>query len=370
MNTLRLSYFFLLLQVCNSFTTPAVKLARTSFACEPFFVATELKSEETPSEEIVATEDADQIVEEAVGDAIAEIASEEEDNSKKESKKRVIRERFTVFLGNLPFEMPRDEIYELCSAYGEIKNVNLPTNRETGRPRGFAFVDFETKEQAEAAIAEIDGANVLGRNLRASISDPNQKKEKVQDQGVAKIYVGNLPFETSREELLEFYKGFVNAIECYIPMNHDTGTGRGFAFVTIKEEDLDTAIEQTNGLEYQGRPLVVNLPLAPGQKKERRPTLSERVKLYVGNLAFTTDVEILSEVFGEFGEVLDCYLPEDPVRGGSRGFGFVTMSKDDAYEAVNELDGCELDGRFIRVNEAMPKGRSNNMDEDESEDNE
>mmetsp|Transcript_19805 Transcript_19805/g.41245 ORF Transcript_19805/g.41245 Transcript_19805/m.41245 type:complete len:103 (-) Transcript_19805:1108-1416(-) len=89
--------FLLVLQGSAAFTTPSVKLTRSSFVSKPFFVATELKSEDTPAEEATAV-DADQVVSEAVDEAIAEISDEEE-----EDKKRVLRERYTVFLGNLPF---------------------------------------------------------------------------------------------------------------------------------------------------------------------------------------------------------------------------------------------------------------------------
>ena len=52
----------------------------------------------------------------------------------------------------------------------------------------------------------------------------------------------------------------------------------------------------------------------------------------------------------------DCYMPEDAETGESRGFGFVTLDKEAAESAVKETDGCELDGRIIRVNDAQPKG--------------
>lgn len=85
-----------------------------------------------------------------------------------------------------------------------------------------------------------------------------------------------------------------------------------------------------------------------------------RQKLYVGNLSFYTTEETLTEVFEEFGEVFDCYIPEDPDRGSSRGFGFVTMSTEAGTEAVEALDGCELDGRIISVNEAQAKRKTSN----------
>lgn len=89
--------------------------------------------------------------------------------------------------------------------------------------------------------------------------------------------------------------------------------------------------------------------------------------MYIGNLSFYTVAETLAELFEEFGTVHDCYLPEDSSTGGSRGFGFVTMDKNDALNAVDELDGCELDGRIIRVNEAQPKRRRSDNDDFESE---
>jgi RNA recognition motif-containing protein len=83
-----------------------------------------------------------------------------------------------------------------------------------------------------------------------------------------------------------------------------------------------------------------------------------RQKLYVGNLSFYTTEETLTEVFEEFGEVFDCYIPEDPDRGSSRGFGFVTMENGAGAEAIDALDGCELDGRIIAVNEAQAKRKT------------
>ena len=79
----------------------------------------------------------------------------------------------------------------------------------------------------------------------------------------------------------------------------------------------------------------------------------------------------MAEVFEEFGEVYDCYIPEDPDRGSSRGFGFITMDADAASQAIDALDGCELDGRIIAVNEAQVKRRANDgykKNEDDSGD--
>lgn len=97
------------------------------------------------------------------------------------------------------------------------------------------------------------------------------------------------------------------------------------------------------------------------------PARTRRQKLYVGNLSFDTNEETLVEVFEEFGDVYDCYIPQDQERGGSRGFGFITMDADASNEAVDALDGCELDGRIIAVNPAKTKGAPRKFDDEEEE---
>ena len=80
------------------------------------------------------------------------------------------------------------------------------------------------------------------------------------------------------------------------------------------------------------------------------------IKLYVGNLSFSSDTESVRSLFEEYGAVLDCYMPLDRETGESRGFAFVTMEPDAAYRAADETDGYEWNGRVLRVNEAQPKG--------------
>ena len=261
------------------------------------------------------------------------------------------------------------EVSELCAQYGTVNLVTIPKNRDDGTVRGFAFVDMGSAEELQSVIDNVNGVLFRGRTLRANISEKITKgggkdKKKQEDENIGKLYIGNLPFETERSELLEFYNQFVEAVDVYIPMNADTGTGRGFAFLSVKSDDLESAIEQTNGMDFQGRPLIVSKPLPPGQRSVRSTPRGDTIKLYVGNLAFSTDPGILEEVFGEFGPVLDCYMPEDPERGGSRGFGFVTMSRSAGMEAIAELNGCELDGRFIRVNEALQKNAKPPVNDD------
>ena len=79
-------------------------------------------------------------------------------------------------------------------------------------------------------------------------------------------------------------------------------------------------------------------------------------KLYVGNLAFSTQESDLREMFAPYGTVESASLVTDPATGRSRGFGFVEMTNDDeAASAISGLNGKESGGRSLTVNEARPK---------------
>lgn len=77
------------------------------------------------------------------------------------------------------------------------------------------------------------------------------------------------------------------------------------------------------------------------------------MRLYIGNLSWGTSEEILRDTFSEFGELDDVKVVTDRETGRSRGFGFITFSdKNDALDAIEKMDGTELDGRPLKVNEA------------------
>ena len=81
-------------------------------------------------------------------------------------------------------------------------------------------------------------------------------------------------------------------------------------------------------------------------------------KLYVGGLSWNTDNDGLRQAFERFGDVEDVRIVTDRETGRSRGFGFVTFnSSQSAQDAISEMDGTELDGRNIKVNEAEDKPR-------------
>ena len=78
-------------------------------------------------------------------------------------------------------------------------------------------------------------------------------------------------------------------------------------------------------------------------------------KIYVGNLPWSISDDRLAEVFAAYGDVISARVVTDRDTGRSRGFGFVEMENADADEAIRGLDGNDIDGRPLKVNEAKPR---------------
>jgi RNA recognition motif-containing protein len=77
-----------------------------------------------------------------------------------------------IYIGNLSYDTTQERLQALFEAHGEVTSVNVITDRYTGRPRGFAFVEMATEEAASAAIAALNGQEVDGRALNVNEAKP------------------------------------------------------------------------------------------------------------------------------------------------------------------------------------------------------
>jgi len=81
-----------------------------------------------------------------------------------------------VYVGNLSFDATEDQLRQLFEDFGEVKSVNIITDRDSGRPRGFAFVEMSSQDEATAAISGLNGREMLGRTL--NVNEARQREQR------------------------------------------------------------------------------------------------------------------------------------------------------------------------------------------------
>jgi len=80
----------------------------------------------------------------------------------------------SIYVGNLSYEVNQEDLNEVFAEYGTIKRVHVPSDRETGRPRGFAFVEMESEANEDKAIEALDGAEWMNRPLKVNKAKPRE----------------------------------------------------------------------------------------------------------------------------------------------------------------------------------------------------
>lgn len=82
----------------------------------------------------------------------------------------------SIYVGNLSYQVTEEDMVNVFSEYGTVKRVQLPVDRETGRMRGFGFVEMSSDEEETAAIEALDGAEWMGRDLKVNKAKPREER--------------------------------------------------------------------------------------------------------------------------------------------------------------------------------------------------
>lgn len=88
----------------------------------------------------------------------------------------------TIYVGNLSYDVTPEDLKEVFAEYGEVKSVAIPTDRDTGRVRGFAFVEMIESAQEDSAISELDGAEWMGRTMRVNKARPKTENRETRQR--------------------------------------------------------------------------------------------------------------------------------------------------------------------------------------------
>ncbi|WP_414546621.1 RNA recognition motif domain-containing protein [Nostoc sp. CCY0012] len=94
----------------------------------------------------------------------------------------------SIYVGNLSYSVTEEDLSKVFSDYGSVKRVQLPTDRETGRARGFGFVEMESDAAEDAAIEALDGAEWMGRAMKVNKARPREDKGSRSGGGYSQRY--------------------------------------------------------------------------------------------------------------------------------------------------------------------------------------
>ncbi|PON75495.1 Splicing factor-like protein [Parasponia andersonii] len=253
-----------------------------------------------------------------------------------------------VFIGGLPREVTEEDLRDLCDNIGDILEIRLMKDRETGENKGYAFVAFKTKEVAQQAIEELHSKEFKGKSLRCSLSETKHR-----------LFIGNVPkswIEDEFRKVVEEVGPGVENIELIKDPQNPT-RNRGFAFVLYYNNACaDYSRQKMSSSNFK---LDGNSPTVTWADPKSTPdqTAAAQVKaLYVKNIPENTTTEQLKELFQRHGEVTKVVMPPGKGGQGKRDFGFVHYAeRSSALRAVKDTEKYEIDGQALEVVLAKPQ---------------
>ncbi|CAF4956628.1 ELAV-like protein 4 [Pieris napi] len=337
---------------------------------------------------------------------------EQQNGSGEESKTNLI-------INYLPQSMTQEEIRSLFSSIGEVESCKLIRNKGAafpdalnhalhggGQSLGYAFVNYHRPEDAEKAIATLNGLRLQNKTIKVSYARPSSEAIKG-----ANLYVSGLPKTMTQSELERLFSPYGRIITSRILCENsggrpftggEQGLSKGVGFIRFDQRvEAERAIQELNGTVPKGAsepitvkfannpsnngkalaPLAAYLPaalrfpnplgrfssgkslLAINKGLQRYSPLAGELLggvlpgavgsewcIFVYNLAPETEENVLWQLFGPFGAVQSVKVIRDLQTNKCKGYGFITMTNyDEAVVAIQSLNGYTLGNRVLQV---------------------
>jgi nucleolin len=179
-----------------------------------------------------------------------------------------------LFVGSLSWNVDEDWLYREFEKFGNIVGCRVISDRESGRSKGFGYVEYDSAEAAANAQKEMMGYELDGRPLNVDFSTPREKPanktferaNKFGDKRSAPsntLFLGNLSFDCTNEVVQEAFQEYGNISRVSLPTDRETGALKGFGYVDFSStEEATAALEALNGAEIAGRPIRLDFAAA------------------------------------------------------------------------------------------------------------
>ncbi|XP_039012054.1 heterogeneous nuclear ribonucleoprotein Q-like [Hibiscus syriacus] len=251
-----------------------------------------------------------------------------------------------VFIGGLPKDTSEEDLRELCEPIGEIFEIRLIKDKESGESKGYSFVAFKTKEAAEKAVEELHSKEFRGKAIRCSFSETKNR-----------LFIGNVPKNLTEDEFRKAVESAGPGVENIelIKDPQNTSRNRGFAFVLYYNNACaDYSRQKMASVNFKLEGNNPTVTWADPKSTPENSAASQVKALYVKNIPDNTSTEKLKEVFQRHGEVTKVVMP--PGKAGKRDFGFIHYAeRSSALKAVKDTEKYEIDGQVLEVVLAKPQ---------------
>lgn len=184
-----------------------------------------------------------------------------------------------IFVRNLPYTVNQNSFRDFFSQYGTVTEAVIIMDKNSNTSKGFGFVTYETVEAANACLLEptktIDDRQIFV-NLAAkkdglalggvATGTPGAASRRDEDNTLRKLFVWSLSYETTSQQLLDFFKAYGEVSEAVVLTNRDTGTSKGYGFVTMGSVEAASLALQDSMKTMAGRSIHVKLAAASDGK--------------------------------------------------------------------------------------------------------
>lgn len=179
-----------------------------------------------------------------------------------------------LFVGNLSWNVDEEWLTREFEEFGELAGVRIITDRDSGRSKGFGYVEFTTAENGAKALEARNGYELDNRALRVDFSMPRngngndgqtpQQRQNdrasrfgdVKNPPSATLFVGNLSFDSTEATLTEYFQEHGGIKSIRLPTDRETGAYKGFGYIEMDSvEEAQAAFNALQGADVDGRPI-------------------------------------------------------------------------------------------------------------------
>lgn len=259
----------------------------------------------------------------------------------------------SLYVGELDPSVTEAMLFELFSQIGSVASIRVCRDAVTRRSLGYAYVNYNSTQDGEKALEELNYTLIKNRPCRIMWS---QRDPALRKTGQGNVFIKNLDVAIDNKALHDTFAAFGNILSCKVAQD-ENGNSKGYGFVHYEtDEAAAQAIKHVNGMLLNEKKVYVGYHIP---KKDRQSKFEEMkanfTNVYVKNINMEVSDDEFRELFEKFGDVTSSSLARDG-EGKSRGFGFVNFTTHtSAAKAVDELNNKEFRGQDLYVGRAQKK---------------